>query len=90
MTARDEAADYRRAYLAEYEAYKANCLGERAAAVADVLRSLGCDPDKPVVVKESAQGEPLPERAVEEAPKRRGRPHKTVAEPESEPEPSDG
>ena len=82
MTVRDEAADYRRAYQAEYEAYKANGLEERAAAVAEVLR--GFDRPEPLMVKETVVEERLPERAVEEAPKRRGRPPKAAQPSESE------
>ena len=76
---RNEAEDYLRAYRAEYEAYRAAGLEERAAAVAAVLRNLG-DNIEPVAPRETVVDHSPVERAVEEpAVRRRGRPPKEAA-----------
>lgn len=75
MAIRDEAQDFLNAYRAEYEAYAAAGLTDRAAAVADVLASLGHPVSAPVEFAvetaplETATDTPVP-------PRRRGRPRK--------------
>ncbi len=84
MSVRDEAADFKAAYLAEYAAYRAVGLDDRAEAVAAVLRTLGHDVKQ--ATKEAAVAEPAPERAVEEPPRRRpGRPKKAEEAESDEP-----
>lgn len=86
MTVRDEREDYRRAYVAEYEAYRAHGLDERAAGVSQVLKESFGHNVEPVVepvaepVLERADVEAAPETAV---PRKPGRPRKPVQDPES-------
>ncbi|MFB7736171.1 hypothetical protein ACFC08_17655 [Streptomyces sp. NPDC056112] len=95
---RDEDADYLAARIADYQAYRRAGQKQRAAAVADVLRTqhgYNVDDDKgdkePAAAPDPAVPEttavaPPPEAAVEPAPEPR-RSRKAVAK---KPTPSDG
>lgn len=68
---RDIEGDYRRAYIAEYEAYTAAGRTKDAAAIARLLKDhYGHD----VKGSKERADEAAPEQAVEEAPQKRGRP----------------
>lgn len=83
-TSRDIDADFLKAYIEEHAAYVAAGDFDRARQVAEILAGLGHQIVKqvkqiPVDDKETAVGEPPLETAIE-APKKRGRPRKTVEE----------
>jgi len=63
--------DYKQAYIAEHASYATAGRAKEAAAVAKILKDHYGHDTKPV--KERAD-ENAPERAVEEAPQKRGRP----------------
>ena len=78
---RDIAADYRKAYLAEYENYKAAGYTDRAAAVADALRALGYEVERAPVKERAIPQEPLETAVDDNAPIKRARAKKAPVKP---------
>lgn len=73
---RDIEADYREAYLAEYNSYVAAGNTEKAAQVADAINALNGEVKVPVGRKERVVPSDLEKAVEEDSPKRRGRPPK--------------